>query len=88
MSDLISRAEALKYIPSEEPISRMVIAQLPTIEAEPVKHGRWEIVYFDNIPTLAHCSRCDQMLRFTRENEKTPNYCPNCGAKMDGGEDD
>ena len=32
MSDLISRADALKYIPPEEPISRMVIAQLPTVE--------------------------------------------------------
>lgn len=37
MSDLISRTEALKYIPSEDLISKMVIAQLPTIEPEP----RW-----------------------------------------------
>ena len=64
------------------------IDMMPTIEAEPIKHGRWEVVYFDNIPTLAYCSRCDQTLRFTRENEKTPNYCPNCGAKMDGEEND
>ena len=47
------------------------------------KHGRWEVVYYDNIPTLAYCNRCDQVLRFTRETETTPNYCPNCGAKMD-----
>ena len=47
------------------------------------KHGRWEFVYYDNIPTFAHCSRCDQVLRITRENETMPNYCPYCGARMD-----
>ena len=47
------------------------------------KHGRWEIVYYDNIPTLAACNRCDQVLKITRAFEKMPKYCPNCGAIMD-----
>ena len=52
------------------------------IDAEPVKHGWWEVVYYDNVPTLAYCNRCDQVLQITRETEKMPNYCPNCGARM------
>ena len=58
------------------------IGKTPTIEAEPVVHGRWvrptmiNGVNFD----IPHCSVC----------EKVPcdegNYCPNCGAKMDGGD--
>lgn len=53
------------------------------VEFAPVKHGRWVIAYFDNVPTLAACNRCDQVLKITRAFEKMPNYCPNCGTKMD-----
>ena len=48
---------------------------LPPIEAEPRKHGRW----IKNPPTEAweyHCSLCG-----TQEDYKE-NYCPNCGADM------
>ena len=62
----------------------------PTIDAEPVKHGRWrgEMVkrcdwrgkkqqyYQPN-----SCSMCHEAVA-----KRTP-YCPNCGAKMDGGDD-
>ena len=54
-----------------------VIEDMPTIEAEPVRHGRW--IY--DINNLYGCSRC-----FGREviSPKKPKaYCPNCGAKMD-----
>ena len=54
----------------------------PTIEAEPVKHGRWfEVKQPDRygLRVMQECSCCG-----TRENWLA-NYCPNCGAKMDGG---
>ena len=58
------------------------IRQAPTIEAEPVKHGRGEPI-LDSVwnlpmPVLSgyRCSECGRI-----ENEKEP-YC-NCGAKMD-----
>ena len=54
-----------------------IIGEVPTIEAEPVKHGRW----VDNgIPEsmLSKCSVCDYSC-----GAYSFNYCPNCGAKMD-----
>ena len=62
----------------------------PTIEAEPVRHGRWVPLsydgYADGYPVYDEweCSEC----HFACEGEGEPplNYCPNCGAKLDGGE--
>ena len=63
--------------PTDEEI-KYTIDKLPTIDAVPVVHGRW---VFDR-PNHYKCSECDAMwsgiVRFM-------NYCPNCGAKMDGG---
>lgn len=54
----------------------------PTIDAEPVKHGRW--VHFKQHDLNAVlCSVCDYA--FARLHPA--NYCPNCGAKMDAKED-
>ena len=60
-------------------------AAAPTIEAEPVRHGRW----VDN-----HCTECGEMPMGTEawemldveppRFERFMDYCPNCGAKMDG----
>ena len=47
----------------------------------PVVHGRW-IEY--QIPHIICCSNCDWA---TGTEQKNFQYCPNCGAKMDGGAD-
>ena len=47
----------------------------PTIEAEPVRRGRWE----HHANGMAYCSECE-----TVAVEDGTDYCPNCGAKMDG----
>lgn len=49
----------------------------PTIEAEPVKHGRWELVVYKPIGHDYFCSLCN----FAACNKHS--YCPHCGAKMD-----
>ena len=61
----------------------------PTI-AEPVKHGRWETVpyrEFDGFETVVNgtAERCTNCCRASKDFKKWFDYCPNCGAKMDGG---
>ena len=57
----------------------------PTIDAEPVKHGHW----IDD-HDYAICSLCDRVIydayyEFRDKNDASfHNYCPYCGAKMDG----
>lgn len=56
-------------------------------DVQPVKHGRWIDIYewakmHDSTPsgicTYYWCSECQ------KEQEKKSNFCPNCGARMDG----
>ena len=64
----------------------------PTIEAEPVRHGRWVPLSYDGyvvgypVYDEWECSEC----HFACEGEGEPplNYCPNCGAKMEGKNED
>ena len=55
-----------------------MINDAPTVEAEPVRHGKW-IDTFGNNMKYGFCSLCGDMW----ENIDTMNYCPNCGAIMD-----
>lgn len=57
------------------------IDEAPTIESEPVKHGRWEEhICFDDGFWI--CSNCKFVSQATAA-PKLYRYCPNCGAKMD-----
>ena len=56
------------------------VDEQPTIEAQPVKHGRWiNNTYTQVFPWK--CEKCnyDSPARF--------NYCPNCGSRMAGDSD-
>ena len=49
------------------------------------KHGKWEKISDRNYK----CSCCNAWWSVDRDSTmKDYNYCPHCGAKMDGGEDD
>lgn len=52
-----------------------------TIDAEPVRHGRWIIDKGD-----MWCSECGYEDVTENGEPEDYHYCPNCGAKMDGGE--
>lgn len=58
------------------------------LEAEPVRHGRWETFLDEdwggNTTYLHGHKKCGYVVRSCLE-KGTP-YCPNCGAKMDGDE--
>lgn len=59
--------------------ARWFIFHAPTIEAEPVKHGEW--VREDEYSDLWVCDQCGFAVEYK------DNYCPNCGARMDGGDE-
>ena len=55
----------------------------PTIDAVEVVHGRW-IGEKGGYMWRENCSVCGDPVY---NKIKSYNYCPNCGAKMDGGKD-
>lgn len=71
----------------------IAIDNAPTIEAEPIKHGKWIPLYPHDVPITNEykCSVCG--LGFDEDEETecvvydTFKYCPHCGAKMDGVEE-
>ena len=76
--DLLTKFEtgALLFQPE---VKRIIKIQ-PEVDAEPVRHGKW--IEHKDYPGLAYlCSECG---RFTTERS---HFCPDCGAKMDGGEE-
>lgn len=92
MGDLISREAAMDIIrergnASGVPLKAVfcnaahLLELLPAVEAEPVRHGTWELVPVGvngHVTAYHGCSACGCVF-------KSPlNYCPNCGAKMDG----
>lgn len=75
--DLITR----RYENSE--ICTQEINSIPAADVAPVVHGWWN--------ADETCSLCGEKstegLDATKWDYWLPNYCPNCGAKMDGGAD-
>lgn len=57
------------------------IDNIPIIEAEPVKHGRWIKMGYEDY----ECSNCKAALWARKVNPvEKYKYCWSCGAKMDG----
>ena len=59
-----------------------LIKRQPTIDAEPVRHGKW-IGYAGTIGN--ECSVCGKWIDVLQGTAEM-NYCPNCGARMEGQE--
>lgn len=59
--------------------------QTPILDYAPVRHGEWLPTNDDN---KKRCSRCDVIHLIAQYPHGQANYCPNCGAKMDGGKKD
>lgn len=90
MKEYIER-EALKHelAPYEEnDFSQQMDVILAIVDAQPtadvveVRHGRWNVVeaLSDDIQTAGECNICGENINWFG---KLPNYCPNCGARMD-----
>ena len=62
----------------------MAVENAPTIDAEPVRHGKWEYAEDEVLDDLTFsawkCSRCG----YYAYQPELWHYCPRCGAKMEG----
>lgn len=62
------------------------IERLPAADVVPVVHAQWEIPIFidgnDALDPRVKCSECGEVEAALARWK----YCPNCGARMDGGE--
>ena len=104
MSDLIKKRDAIEALNvidvygdgiGFEVLSHAIrdVSLLPTVDAEQVRHGKW-VDPEAKRPWFRHhifkCSVCGNTLDMDGVNagRGDANYCPNCGAKMDGKTDD
>lgn len=62
------------------------------VEYAPVVHGRWDgegdgLADGEIVLDVWYCSKCGYCIDDGTDDPCVlPNYCPNCGAKMDGGD--
>lgn len=64
---------------------------IPAADVAPVVHGRWDDSGRYTLPggsTAVRCTKCGCALTESEYHLQNWNYCPVCGAKMDGGGSD
>lgn len=87
MSRYIDADKLLKGYEDHELISTHLIWNAPTADVVEVRHGHWE----EQQPRyrLYKCSVCNKVCFAEMWGDETVlyNYCPNCGARMDGEEE-
>lgn len=59
-----------------------IIRHIPAADVAPVKHGHW--IQIDK--NKCECSNCGIIVLIAVYPHGDKNYCPTCGAKMDGGD--
>lgn len=64
--------------------AKQALASVPAADVAPVVHGKWEVIHIKNHWDKARCSACKRVFE---SYEWGSNYCPVCGAKMNGGVD-
>lgn len=78
-----------EYVYNTNAVLDSIDAQ-PTADVVEVKHGKWKKSWCDN-NLIGHeyeeCSVCGCSMLDTNQFWNS-NYCPNCGAKMDGKDDE
>ncbi len=66
------RSHSASYFADD--FAREWVDKQPTVDAVPVKHGKWTVT-----PVYIKCSECGESFMLIPQK-----YCPNCGLRMDG----
>ena len=81
LEDLVDWCQDLRKPGLEQALA--MLNEEPVADVAPVVHGVWVCVNKIDPISGYRCSKCRRRVGF----DLTP-YCPNCGAKMDGGDND
>ena len=96
MAEYIEREAAIRVVNGQSSLtmtrSSLIdsISKLPDADVAPVVHGRWVHSRYEDCSEqleLVKCSQCNHEAYAMAFYVRGGNYCPNCGAKMDGGAD-
>lgn len=69
------------------PRVKTLLLRQPAADVAPVVHGRWDDsgrYTFADGSTAVRCTKCGCSLSVQEYHANNWNYCPVCGAKMDG----
>lgn len=84
MAEYIDREKAKRLLHIEYAYAaEQLLDEIPAADVAPMVHGVWGRVNKIDPISGYRCSKCRRIVGF----DLTP-YCPNCGAKMDGGDND
>ena len=67
-------------------VTELCIKQAPAADVAEVKHGEWKIEEYKNHLNVV-CPNCNKEFYVYKQGQyriDRSNYCPNCGARMDG----
>lgn len=95
MTDYIKRDDIIKALFAREmcyaPVQLEIVKALPAADVAPVVHGKWVHSRYDRSSgqfDVVKCSRCGLEAYAMAYHVRDGNYCPKCGARMDGGNED
>ena len=86
MNDYISRKALLDWVHEfypEDKVFASAIINAPAADVAPVRHAKWSVNVGMNFFKERNCPVCKKRIE-----SNFWNYCPNCGAKMDGVDDE
>ncbi len=81
MAEYIDREKAKSLLHIEYAYAaEQLLDEIPADDVAPVVHGRWVPFHSEAAGDIQYCSACE--IGFDAKTD----YCPHCGAKMDGGD--
>lgn len=89
MAEYVNREDVKRLVNNNFSGLLAAIDSIPAADVAPVRHGRWQ---YNTDFYVWCCSECGKNptkgTGVVTTAEKLPAYCPHCGARMDGAEDE